>query len=297
MNKNLSVSIYEPIYRIDQSISDKNFSPLIRLENSRPDWREFQIFLEIYRNGMYRNKSQTGVFSPKFSLKCKISSTEFLNLIHDNPGYDVYFINPFPQIAYWSFNVWMQGEIAHPGLCTLAQKLFDVCKLDINLKLVPRHGPNILLYSNFWVGSEKFWTGFVGGWLLPIAEFLENNPEHTVTRAVMKETGHTSPTPFLPFIIERLFSTFLSITSGWKYISYPIDDNKLLSYCVTDYEKILYDRMRSQILEADFKGEFTPDLIFKMEMVSTLWQQHFNDFFASNIHPHTGSIVPKHDAC
>ncbi len=31
-----------------------------------------------------------------------------------NPGYDVYFINPFPHLAYLSYNVWEQGEVLAP---------------------------------------------------------------------------------------------------------------------------------------------------------------------------------------
>ena len=54
--------------------------------------------------------------------------------------------------------------------------------------------------------------------------------------------------------------------------------------------------MRSQVIEADCNQKFTPDLIEKMRLVSVLWQQHFNDFFEFNVHPHTNTVIAKHES-
>jgi DNA-binding response OmpR family regulator len=39
------------------------------------------------------------------------------------PGYDVYFINPHPQLAYFYYNCWEQGEYWHEGLKKLSAKI------------------------------------------------------------------------------------------------------------------------------------------------------------------------------
>jgi hypothetical protein len=288
-----NIKIFEPIYKKNQILSELFFSPLIRDNNSRSQWREFKILVDIYRDGRYLENDFVGVFSPKFNLKCKITASQFIEFVHDNPNRDVYFINPFPQIPYWSYNVWMQGEFAHRGLCHVAQKLLDVCGINVRINDIPRHGPDILLYSNFWVGSSKFWKSYVGKWLVPIADFLEANPDHAISLAVMQQTTHTNPAPFLPFIIERLFSTFLSVNKDCNFISYKFDDDKLRSYCVTSFETVIYENMREQINSADISNQFSPELISNMKILTALHQQHFDDFFESNVHPHTGNVIPK----
>ena len=287
----VSVGIYEPLYEPNQTLSEYRFLPLIRDENLRPEWREFQILIDVYRSGKYLEHDYTGIFSPKFNLKCKISGEQFLDFIHVQPGKDVYFINPFPQIAFWSFNVWMQGEHAHPGLSHTAQNLLDACGISMKLRDIPRQGPNTLAYSNFWAGSREFWQAYVGGLLVPIAEFLENNPKHPVTISVMSKTTHTQPAPFLPFIIERLFSSYLSVNPQWTIGDYKIVDENVLNYCVNDYEKFLYKKMLPVVREADISGQFSPELISQMNMSCQLWQKQFHEFFSLRPHPHTGKPI------
>ncbi len=65
----------------------------------------------------------------------------------------------------------------------------------MKLANTPRHGPATLCYCNFWVGNERFWEEYVGGFLIPIAEFLESNPDHPVSRSVLETTKHITPCP------------------------------------------------------------------------------------------------------
>lgn len=289
----VTVGIYEPLYELNQTLSECTFLPLIREENLRPEWREFQILIDVYRSGKYLENDYTGIFSPKFNLKCKISGEQFLEFIHVQSGKDVYFINPFPQIAYWSFNVWMQGEHAHPGLSNSAQNLLDACGISMKISDIPRQGPNTLAYSNFWVGSREFWQKYVGGLLVPIAEFLENNPMHPAAISVMSKTTHTQPATFLPFIIERLFSSYLSVNPKWAIGAYKIVGENVLNYCVNDYEKLLYRDMMAMVQEADLLRRFSPELISQMNMLCGLWQNQFHDFFSLRPHPHTGKPIEK----
>ena len=284
---NTTIGIFEPLYELNQSLSEPAFLPLVRETNLRPEWREFQILIDIYRAGKYLEHDYTGVFSPKFNLKCKISGKQFLEFVHAQAGKDVYFINPFPQIPYYSFNVWMEGEYAHRGIGSATQGLLDACGLDVDISSTPRHGPDVLAYANFWVGSREFWRQYVGGLLIPIAEFLENNPTHPATVCVMQETTHTDPAPYLPFIIERLFSTYLSAHPESKIGAYQIDGEEILNYCVSDYERLLYKNMVSQVQSAEASGLFSPELISQMDMLSALRQQHIFELFSVKPHPHS----------
>ncbi|RDJ98741.1 hypothetical protein [Paraburkholderia lacunae] len=288
---NTKVAIFEPIYAQDQVQVEKSFLPLVIQDNSQAGWREFKLFVDMYRSGEHRRHAYTGIFSPKFSLKSKITGAEFIRFVQSQPGSDVCFINPFPQIGYWSFNVWMQGEHAHPGLADAAQSLLDACKVDFDIERTPRHGPGLLAYSNFWVGSERFWDEYVGGVLVRIAEFLEENPDHEVTRKVMEDTTHTDPAPFLPFIVERLFSTYISQRPELKIAAYRHGDDGVLDYCVNEYERRLVARMKQQVDEANAVGKFDDTIIKQMDIACELWQQQFFDYFAVRPHPHTGRCV------
>jgi hypothetical protein len=286
-----TVAIFEPIYSQDQTLTCADFLPFVRADNARPEWREFKILTDMYRNGEHLRHDYTGLFSPKFTLKSKVSGSAFLDFVQRHDGADVCFINPFPQLAYWSFNVWMQGEQAHPGLSRAAQALLDASGVDITIADTPRHGPSTLAYCNFWVGSRRFWDEYVGKTLLPIADFLEANPSHEAAIGVMTDTLHTDPAPFLPFIIERLFSTYISLHPELSVAAYAFDTKAVREYCINDFERLLFDRVQTKIEQADSSGIFEPALIEQMDTVCALWQRHFFDFYATRPHPHTGQPV------
>jgi hypothetical protein len=245
----------------------------------------------MYRNGDHRRHDYTGLFSPKFTLKSKITGAAFLEFVQRHSSSDICFINPFPQLAYWSYNVWMQGEHAHQGLTRAAQALVDASGVDMTIADTPRHGPESLAYCNFWVGSRRFWDAYVGRTLLPIADFLEANPSHDAALAVMTDTTHTDPAPFLPFIIERLFSTYISLHPELVRAAYRFNPQEVRGYCINDFEKLLFDRMREKIDAADASGMFEPALVEQMDTVCALWQKHFFDFYMTRPHPHTGQPV------
>ena len=50
----------------------------------------------------------------------------------------------------------------------------------------------------------------MGGILDPIARFLEAHPGSAEAQAVLEPANYMVDAPFLPFVVERLFSTFLS---------------------------------------------------------------------------------------
>lgn len=258
------IAIYEPLYLSDQKLAEPAFRPLRTESNVHADWREFYLLVEMYRRGMHRQQSLTGLMSPKFGLKTGISGTQFIEFIDANSDADVCFINPFPHIAYLSFNVWMQGECVHPGLTSHAQALLDAAGVNMTIADIPRHGSGVLCYCNFWVGSERFWDAYVGGILLPIAQFLEKNPEATISRNVLSPTWYHEPVPFLPFIIERLFSSFLSRpTCKLTVRAFPVDPFKS---CFNKFEKGIVACVKDDVDAAD-EAECFPDTL-KSNMAS-----------------------------
>jgi hypothetical protein len=286
------ISIYEPLYAKGQELTEPAFKPLVLSDNSQADWREFRIMVDFYRRGDHRS-GMTGIFSPKFGLKTKIAASDFLEFCEKHPEAEVCLINPFPQIAFYSFNVWTQGEANHPGLTERAQNLLRAAGVDLDIPSLGRNSSKTLCYSNFWVGTPAFWNLYVGGVLEPIARFLETFPDSSISRSVMESTWHTDGAPFLPFIIERLFSSFLSSRPDISVAAFDLPD--AAEYCLTDFERELTIGMRPIVDAADSLLVFPPELRHIQEMLCRLTVIHGRQHFESNVHPHTGRRVAKSD--
>jgi hypothetical protein len=176
-----------------------------------------------------------GWVSPKFYDKCKLRGTEFIQWINDNPGYDAYFINPFPQLQYLHFNAWEQGEYWQSGLMDRADFLFKAAGLDIKTGCLPRNTRDTLLYGNFWVANERFWRkfmAFVGALTTAIAGLPEDEQKLFFSHA-----PHCTVAPYYPFIFERMFSTFITIDKSFGCLPYPYRREALLSRCANDFER------------------------------------------------------------
>lgn len=287
------IRIYEPLYRAGQQQQEPLFKPL-PLRSNDFAWREFRIYIDMFREKRYRGPGLCGLFSPKFPLKSKISTRQFLDFCEANTQADVCFFNPFPQVRYVAYNVWNQGEPWHPGLAAAAQGLLDAAGVGWRIDQVPRQGAAHLAYSNFWVGSEGFWEAYVGGILEPIARFLEQHPDHPAARSVMVPTYHTDTATHLPFVIERLFSTFLSLRHDVQSITYPVDD--VLPYCICPSERELVLQMKADVDAADSSGSYSPDLIESLRDVAWINTRRAKLYFQSHPHPHSGKPVPVGDS-
>lgn len=284
------INIYEPLYKEGQQLTESEFSPLQLPDNSHAAWREFWILVSFYRSGAHKN-NRSGIFSPKFQLKTKVSAKDFIEFCQSESSSDVCFINPFPQLVYYSYNVWMQGEENHPGIVKCTQDLLDECGIAWDISQTPRHGADVLCYSNFWVGNEKFWEEYVGGVLNPIAKHIEDNPNSPAVQAVMGETWHTDSAPYLPFIIERLFSTFLSIRKDIKASSFKL--NNVFSYCLTEHEHVILDTMMPIVDKADASNNFYEDLKGFQKLLCTIGVMQAKEYFSQNAHPHSGKTINK----
>lgn len=286
------ISIYEPLYAKGQELTEPAFKPLRLSDNSHADWREFRIMVDFYRRGDHKS-GRTGIFSPKFGLKTRVTAIDFIEFCQKHSQTEVCLINPFPQIAFYSFNVWTQGEANHPGLTERAQNLLRAAGVDLDIERLGRNSSRTLCYSNFWVGTPDFWELYVGAVLDPMARYLEAFPESPISRSVMESTWHTDGAPFLPFIIERIFSSFLASRPDISVAAFELPD--AADYCLTDFEREMMMVMRPIVSAADSLAVFPPELRQIQEMLCRLTVIHGRQHFKSHIHPHTGRSVAKPD--
>jgi hypothetical protein len=168
--------------------------------------------------------------SPKFSAKSRMRGAQFFDFIRQNPGYNVYFINPMPQNIYYSFNVWHHGELCHRGLMGLAEILFDRAGFLAGLIVDPRDTNATALFCSYWIGDEEFWNAYVP-MIIRLMEALQDLPASLRERFFVLDPKYPDPVPMAPFIFERTFSAFLHSHPDIKALAYPYARRDLLPYC------------------------------------------------------------------
>lgn len=278
------IAIYEILYGQNHSLTDASFTGY-DVNNYQPEWREFRHLIDFYRTGGYLKHDLSGLFSPKFSLKTKILGCEFLEFCQKNSSADVIFINPFPQIEYIYFNAWEQGECWHPGLINAANTLLYNAGFDVDVSSIKRQTSSELLFSNFWVGNQSFWNQYIGDFLNPIALYLESESGRMLSQHLNKPTYHSTDCGYLPFIIERLFSTFLSLNSNINFKGMLV--KQIDPYFIHPFEKRAVEIGKE--LASQCKDD--TELRLALNRLSKVTTRVGKRYFSKNIHPHTKSKI------
>ncbi len=206
---------------------DPDFTPYDNSKAQDDDRYEFSVFIREYENLDFSKNSHYGFVSWKFTQKAHISGREFSDFIGSNPGYDVYYLNPFP--AQTSFkNVWYQGDHHHPHLLQLTRALFS--KANYNTKLLDeKMNPIDFLFCNYWVGSKKFWSQYIE-FIRPMFELLQKNALDDELRIkLLARADDKIDANYIPFIFERMISTLFATDQGRKIrrLSYRIPKSRL----------------------------------------------------------------------
>lgn len=214
------LKIYQIYYLQDQlKMLDPEFLPYDNRANKNREFAEYHIFETEYRAGHILPEDMTGFFSWKFAQKTRVAGQRFRQFIASNPGYDVYFINPFPMQMKFFHNLWFQGEFYHPGILPLAQSIFRKAGKTIDLA-AHKHDASIALYCNYWVGTRKFWDMYME-YSRPIIEVLRNNLSKEEKIQLHSIADHGNNFSFVAFIIERIFTSMLSERNVIRHLAYP----------------------------------------------------------------------------
>lgn len=224
------MNIYQIFYKQGQKqFLDPKFIPYDNTANACNDWCEWRIINEAYMQELHRTCRLLGFLSWKFKEKTGVDGDTLRNIILKNPGYDVYFINPYHDaMVTWGYsNIWKEAEASHSGISSFVQEIHSSVGIDLNIESFVTL-PEETCYCNYWVGNERFWDEFMeyAGRIhrkLEIGLSEESRKMLEQSRAFSKQ-GVT----LLPFIMERLFTTFLAMSRGNFHtfrISRPTDQD------------------------------------------------------------------------
>lgn len=244
----MNAKIFQIYY---DSISKKGLDPdFIPYDNTNGNskWFEYGVFRDNYYKGNYKSAEYTGFLSWKFRQKTRIWGKEFVTFIEKSEDYDVYFVNPFQGNTNRFRSVWECGEYFHPGLKEIVENIFHHIGYSINLnKIVNTHEDT--LYCNYWVGNEKFWRMYMD-FCEPIYFYIENLIDPVLEEKILKRADPSIKASFIPFIMERLFTTLLYV-NGSKIKAKPLKFHPFFAHPISLYP--VYLRLNN-LKELELKG-------------------------------------------
>jgi hypothetical protein len=187
---------------------DPVLTPFDNTANEMPELREYHSFLKAIENGTVNDLDAWGFFGPRWQAKLKYDAEYLISEIENNPGYDVYTFNHARIVDALFFNVWEQGEHWHPGIKDIAKKALEMSGYDSGY-VDDLMFDQTTCYCSYFVASKEFWQDYME-FLKKIKFSLENLSEED--KKIYESSANYSRDQelnYFPFIVERMFSTFL----------------------------------------------------------------------------------------
>lgn len=217
----MKIDIYQIYYKHEQlKHLDFPFIPFNNEGMKYPENFEYAVFFKVYEKTNWHETDLLGTVSWKFKSKTSKTAADFYKFIQENPGYDVYFVNPFPELSLYE-NVWKQGDYYHKNLTSITSRLLKQCGYSEQFLKIETP-PNLTAYCNYWVANKEFWDQYME-FIRPLWISIANDKE------VELSADPNIKAPYAPFIFERLFSTFLA-TKKFNVASMPIAQNHRKAY-------------------------------------------------------------------
>lgn len=195
--------------------------------------REYPLLKECYKISVEDKVKLWGAVSwnykYKFSSNELISDSCFLDYINDNPGYDVYFFNPFTNHVPIIYNVWEQGQWCHPHMITIMEHIIPLMGLDVDILYKPQTRDTIC-FGSMCVGNKDFWDGY-----FQLAEkfvgAIEKLDIYSKYLFNMSAAYIDTKINYFSFIQERLMSLFVS-QSDFKVMPFHVNETIAEPYVV-----------------------------------------------------------------
>lgn len=180
---------------------------------------EFGVFRRILNKNLAGKAPLWGAVSWKFAAKTGQSGAELLTYLAENPGYDAYYCNPFPEFEGVYHNLWQQGETAHPGFLQLARELFIAAGLPLDT-LDALYPARYYAAANYIIATPAFWRAYIGFVDGVLARIEKNAAPLTLLQlhsSAADAKGRHAGATYLPFFVERLFGVFLMDPAGASF--------------------------------------------------------------------------------
>jgi hypothetical protein len=181
---------------------------------------ENHVIADLVMSGAHLQADYFGVLSWAFERKRAVRIDKLLPMV--DGLYDVYaFDNMHKQP-----NVWTKAETWHKGIIKAAREaFFEMERAEIVVQFDQVRTPNI--YSNAFIARREIYEDYVTTWLIPFMTALAHlesaqteckgytslkRKQGVTSEHLQRVTGYPYYT-LMPFICERLFSTYLAFNT------------------------------------------------------------------------------------
>lgn len=193
--------------------------PLDNRSNERPDWAEYWPIRQFLMTQPLDENCWYGFLSPRFFEKMFISPQNLLAFSHTlSADIEVVNISPFIDVRAVFRNVVEQGEWAHPGFMSMAQKVMDEVLPGTDL-------PDLIntaqtgIYCNYFAAKPRFWRAWLA--LCEGMFAMAESNAHPCAAGLNQEIAYDKRNmPAKVFLIERMASILLASDSSFTIAKY-----------------------------------------------------------------------------
>lgn len=283
MNSKYDIRCYQIYYRLEQKeYLENGMIPYDNTANPYPEWCEYWIFRDLWKQRDRYFGEKTGFFSWKYKEKINLSYNQIENFVKTHYDADCCIFSPAVfQVAFYK-NVWQQGEVWHPGITAMAQEILDSVGYRIDLQNTVDHHLSSA-FCNFWVASIKFWEKYIE-FMEPIYNFIEEQKNNSNSKFWQKKfgsaggNGFIQELPVIPYLVERFFSVFVKLNRNFKIVAWEYPLNDLLNRAnetaylipLANWAKLAYERTGNDYYLRLFNN-------IQMQMYITIQQIFEND--------------------
>lgn len=256
------VRIFQILYnKASARQRDPGFTPLLNLDNPRPDWSEYWPIRTALSQEAFDDDCYLGFFSPRFGIKTGIASRAVFERIAARDA-EAYSFSPYFEMSALFLNPIEQGEFYHPGLAAACQELLPHWGLNVNLRtFVCDHRTTI--FSNYIVAKARLWKRWLamGEVLFTICEQAQGELAANLTASTAYARSAERQHPMKVFVMERMMSLLLEqegLTPHYaldpRYTPRSIDnvDTIMSQLVVCDKIKQRYRETRDSALLVEF---------------------------------------------
>lgn len=268
--------------------------------NPRPELREFQIFEHLFVNEMYNTAEVFGAVSSRFHAKTLLRGPELKRWIESTPGYEVYYVNPWPQWSYANFNSHVRARIIHGGNEFLlnSQKVLDLARVPLDFLSPGRQHNKNYGMSSYWFGTPKFWRKFMQELVFPVTRLTASELGSALHDFLYRPLAYHGKSIHragaLPFLLERATNLYLQAQFADEVAYYPRSRAQILASCLFPFERDLIELAGDQVDAWDEAGVYDRDAMDYFENatlhVSAGWLsymgRHQVDFDHGDPRPH-----------
>jgi hypothetical protein len=219
----MNLFLYQAYYeKAQMKHLDSVCVPYDNTANLTPELREYPFVKNLYEIHAKNEDDHWGLLSWRWYDKTKLEMKEFKEWILANPGYDVYHLDPFLDVASTHMNLWVQGDIWHPGMIDFGNKLLPKMGLNFDLRELLYH-PDDFATCNYHVGNKKFWKSYIS-FIDHCLNLIENDEELKEFMYEKKRLYNGAMLPNFSFVIERLFSIHSICNRHIKIKKFPFEN-------------------------------------------------------------------------